>query len=363
MWKEKLPSGKVRYIDRIIDPMTGKAKRISVTITPTGRKKADADAARETLNRKKQKTSRISQKSFTLREVADAYYKYQLSHVKRQTAESYKSHVNTILRCLGEDTLVDKLNAPYISEKLDATAVTYNERLRRLKYMLHWAYRMDMAGDISYLDKLLPKKEPTAREKDAAKYLEHDEMNALLDGMKVRKWNLLTRFLILSGLRIGEAIALDDKDVTDVIHINKTLVLNERYISTTKSDTSTRDINVQKELRDCIAEIRRYVREDEMMYGYRSDLFFPDRDGDYLSYAAYAKYFRENTEKILKRKLTPHSLRHTHTAMLAEAGVPLETISRRLGHADSKITKDVYMHVTNRMKDRDRALLENIKII
>ncbi|WP_010651720.1 tyrosine-type recombinase/integrase [Oceanobacillus massiliensis] len=52
----------------------------------------------------------------------------------------------------------------------------------------------------------------------------------------------------------------------------------------------------------------------------------------------------------LNAELTPHSLRHTHTSLLAEAGVSLEQIMDRLGHPDEQITKNVYLHVTEEMK-------------
>ncbi|MBM7663302.1 integrase [Bacillus mesophilus] len=52
----------------------------------------------------------------------------------------------------------------------------------------------------------------------------------------------------------------------------------------------------------------------------------------------------------LNTNLTPHSLRHTHTSLLAEAGVSLEQIMDRLGHTDDQITKNVYLHVTKEMK-------------
>ncbi|MGI6003763.1 MAG: tyrosine-type recombinase/integrase [Lachnospiraceae bacterium] len=61
--------------------------------------------------------------------------------------------------------------------------------------------------------------------------------------------------------------------------------------------------------------------------------------------------------------MTPHALRHTHTAMLAEAGVPLEMISRRVGYADSKVTKEVYYHVTERMKNCARNRIRSVKIL
>ncbi|WP_262372743.1 tyrosine-type recombinase/integrase [Sutcliffiella horikoshii] len=52
----------------------------------------------------------------------------------------------------------------------------------------------------------------------------------------------------------------------------------------------------------------------------------------------------------LNKTLTPHGLRHTHTSLLAEAGVSLEQILDRLGHTDDQITKNVYLHVTQEMK-------------
>lgn len=46
----------------------------------------------------------------------------------------------------------------------------------------------------------------------------------------------------------------------------------------------------------------------------------------------------------------PHSLRHTHTSLLAEAGVVLEGIMERLGHTDDDTSKNNYRHVTEKMK-------------
>jgi integrase len=47
----------------------------------------------------------------------------------------------------------------------------------------------------------------------------------------------------------------------------------------------------------------------------------------------------------------PHSLRHTHTSLLAEAGVELLQIMERLGHTDDETTTRVYLHIT---KDRKK---------
>lgn len=69
------------------------------------------------------------------------------------------------------------------------------------------------------------------------------------------------------------------------------------------------------------------------------------------------------TARTIGRPLSTHALRHTHTSLLAAAGIPLDVISRRLGHADSKVTREIYLHVTELLKDKDAALLDAVTLI
>ena len=66
----------------------------------------------------------------------------------------------------------------------------------------------------------------------------------------------------------------------------------------------------------------------------------------------------------LNPQFTPHSLRHTHTSLLAEAGVSLPQIMERLGHKNESTTKNVYLHVTKAMKkeasQKFKELMENL---
>ena len=54
---------------------------------------------------------------------------------------------------------------------------------------------------------------------------------------------------------------------------------------------------------------------------------------------------------------------HTSASLLLAQGVPLETVSRRLGHANSNITKDIYIHITEKMKKKEEEILQEVKII
>jgi integrase len=72
-------------------------------------------------------------------------------------------------------------------------------------------------------------------------------------------------------------------------------------------------------------------------------------------YPIFVKTVENRMARLLKlaglnSELTPHSLRHTHTSLLAEAKVGLEEIMDRLVHCDDATTKNVYLHVTKEMK-------------
>lgn len=370
MWSQKLKSGNVCYYERYKDPLTGKTKTATITIKPSGKKRTDERIAEEILRDKIKSIISCASpaaENLTFDQLCEKYIARQQQEYKPQTAETARRRLSTIKRLIGGDTIISRLNAPVVAERLyTGNDITYNERLTRFKALMRWAYQAGYVDDVSYLDRLQNKRVPSVRVKDAEKYLEHDEIKKLLDGMYVEKWKLLTEFLILSGLRIGEAIGLNDSDVnlkSREIFVTKTYSLTIRKISTTKTEMSERTVFMQDELLACAKRIKSFMRKEQLQFVYRTDLFLSNEFGDYISYDAYAKYFRENVQRLLGRKLTPHSLRHTHTALLAESGVPLESISRRLGHADSEITKTVYMHVTEKMQEKDNERIKSVKML
>ena len=367
MWIEKTATGKYKYVERYNDPLTGKSKKVSVTLD-TNRNK-DINAAREALRRRIEARvlQPVKRTDITLKALCEAYTASQKETVKAQTAYYNERKLRTVQKLLGASTLVSVLNAPYVRRKLSAERPeTYNERLTRFKALMRWAYREELVQDISYLEKLPRAKAPTAKERDKDKYLEKDELKKLLAGMKNEDWKLLTRFLALSGLRIGEALALNEADIDfheRRIHVCKTLIRDTQTISTPKTETSTRFVSMQDELYECCLDVIKRKWKIFQITGKRSDLFFPDANRNYICYDVYSKYFRENTERIIGRRLTVHALRHTHVALLAENGIPLDVISRRLGHASSNVTKDIYFHVTKQLAKQDADLIKKIKIV
>jgi len=371
MWYQQKPNGKYQYFERYKDPLTEKLKIISVTL-PTNSRTEKKHAERILADRIRAATAgSVRPSSMTLKTLSAEYVKAQKRSRKASTAKTTEYKMKSLRDLLGEDSLVKNFTAPYVRKQLQesragetVTNVTYNERLKYFKAMMRWAYEEELIADISYLDKL--KKKPEPKKQDILKYLEGDELQALIAGMAVPQWQLVTRFLALSGLRIGELIALNDSDVDlfgREIHVTKTYSMMTLAVDTTKTESSNRDVYMQDELLRCAQDLMALKKKDVEMFGHPSPYFVQTIDGERIHYDAYRKYFSENAEKIIGRPMTPHSLRHTHVALLAENGISLDAISRRLGHADSQITKEIYFHVTKRMKENERAAIKNINLL
>ena len=78
--------------------------------------------------------------------------------------------------------------------------------------------------------------------------------------------------------------------------------------------------------------------------------------------------YSRNLQEVLYRILdkagiegaTMHTLRHTYATRCFEAGVALKAISEQLGHANLKMTYQVYIHILEDTKVREIDKLDQI---
>lgn len=366
MWVEQVKTG-YKYIERYTDPMTGKYKRVSIVL-----KKNTAQAkkqAQEALSKKIEHALNMypAQKDMTLSRLINLYREEQKNTIKASTYERNYYACESIKKILGEDTLLKNLNAGYIRSAFLSTGEKpgrLNERMIRLKALLRWGYRNDYLESISFLDKLERFNDVPHRVKIEDKFLEAEELRLLLEHMKIKKWRILTEFLALTGLRFGEAAALLRSDINlkeRVIHVTKTYDQIHDIVTTPKTGCSVRDISIQDEL----LPVCKIVLANSMCENiiHISNILFPGTAREHMQFDCYAKYLREQSEKAIGRRITPHTLRHTHASLLMEQGIDIDTISRRLGHSDSRITREIYLHVTKKLKERENEKLRDIKIL
>ena len=369
MWTRITPNGKVKYCEKYTDYLTGKRKDVSVTFdkdTSKNRKEAQL-----ILSEKIKRTGNVQDnpQEITLSQLVDEYRKEQINTVRASTYKRNFFALETIKNILNGDILVNKLNARYIRDRFLSTGKpgsTLNEHLRRFKALIHWGYTVDLINDISFLNKIDRFPDVTHKDKISEKFLESSELKLLLANMRHPVWNMLTEFLSLSGLRCGEAIALEKSDIdlkNKIIHITKTYDHINKVINPAKTVNSIDDVTIQPQLEKIIKKINFFMKCQQVEYGYKTKLFMSDIEGNYIHYQAYNVYFRKQTKKIIGKALTTHSLRHTHASFLFEQGFTLDEVARRLRHGNSSITREVYIHITQKLREKDAEKLMNVKLI
>lgn len=347
--------------ERVTMPDTGLSKVVSVKIKGNGKK-----AEQEAFKRLQDKINNIAVQRLLFSEAISLYLQEIEKTLKPSSVRKARIELGSIIKITG-DAYLDSISAGFIRRKFLQSGRenrTLNGFLKIFKTFWLWAYRNDLVSSREVFDKLTPFQDIPKKERIQDKYLETDELAALLDSMKEKRWLLVTKFLVLSGLRVGEFIALDDTDVWGKsIRVSKTYDSNNKLITSAKTFDSKREVFIQSELREVINDIQEYKRWQAEVFGYSSEVFFPDADGGRLHYEAYLKYLKETAENVLNKRVSPHTLRHTHCSMLAAAGVPLESISARLGHSDSRITKEIYLHRLKELKEKENRQLDAIHLI
>lgn len=359
MYIEQLPNGKVRYGQRYRDYMTGKVKRVTITYptdTRNNRRMAQMELDERVRNLSNAPRER---RDLTLIMLLELYLEAQQDKVKPDTLQRHNSHGRRCVEIIGNDALVERLTADYIRKRLNSTgegAGTKNNRLKFIKGLLRWAYQNDYLSDTKCIDRLKPWEDVPQRSKIEDKFLEKDELKLLLNEIDIPLYRDMTEVLALTGLRIGELTALEVEDIdldARLIHVSRTYNSNVRTTTTAKTYDSHRDIYVQDELFPLITLL---------VHRAGTGLLFT-YNGHNVLYNPYNRYIQQLSAAVLGREITTHVLRHTHTSLCAEAGMNLEEIRRRLGHHDSKITRDVYLHVTDRMKQQSNEKMDRIKIL
>lgn len=207
------------------------------------------------------------------------------------------------------------------------------------------------------------------------KYLTRTEVEQLLkaakESLSFQDFALL-RLLIYSGLRIGEALALEIPRVDfehSTIKIRQTISTcitkntKDFQLQTPKTATSIRDVELDAETMEILRHQILEQKKKHLKAGsnWYSEHEFVFTSKPYHGYPMFYSTFKYTFNRLLKslsfsKHITIHSLRHTHASLLAESGATLEQIQQRLGHSNDDITKRVYLHVT---KDSKATMVEN----
>ena len=199
------------------------------------------------------------------------------------------------------------------------------------------------------------------------------------ESSKYYHWFPIFSVMIGTGMRVGEITGLRWKDINldaGMIDINHTLAYykhkdeNGCYFSvhSPKTRAGKRQIPMTDEVKKAFL-LEKKMQELSGIHckvavdGYQ-DFIFINRFGGVQHQGSLNKALRRiirdcNDKQLLKQQKNPillpnfscHSLRHTFTTRLVEAGVNIKVIQNLCGHSRSDVTLDVYTTVTKELKE------------
>lgn len=168
-----------------------------------------------------------------------------------------------------------------------------------------------------------------------------------------------------TGLRKGEIHALKWTDIQgNVLHVRRSIsqkIKNKAIVETPpKNKSSIRDLQLPQPLMVLLAEYKLY---QQLQFGKKWNKQYRVCYGSKcLSDTSISNYNIKWAKQAGLPPLRIHDYRHSHASLLANEGINIQEIARRLGHSNVQITWQRYSHMYPREEERALAVLNNIKI-
>ena len=184
---------------------------------------------------------------------------------------------------------------------------------------------------------------------------EPSELGRFLDFAMTHRFGPIYEVIASSGLRRGEALGLRWADV-DLA--SGTITINQQLVDTGSGAPSFgppksaagEHRRVEFDQRTVGALLAHRLDQDrervEWGVGYEdSDLVFAQENGRPYDPANVTKTFTALAKAAGIRPVRLHDLRHGSASLMLSAGIPIEVVSKRLGHSSISITHDTYSHL------------------
>lgn len=329
-----------RYQKRITLP-NGKSKLLYSTAN------TEREAVKD-FNRQMLALEDEHEKSLNFDSVAEQWATEHFPNLQNNSLKLYRPGKNAAIEFF-EDMPIGNITSADVKEYLnELTAKAYakktiKERYAILKQIFTYALenKLITANPCALVRLRVPKSAVTPKREKAS---EADEniIKTLTDDVP---FGFFAKFLLYTGCRRGEALALTPKDidfVNGVIHINKTVEWNGNvpFIKEQpKTEAGIRDIPLPHTL---VEELQKRKKQKY--------IFENDEQG--IMHNAQVTRRWDALKRATGIECTPHQLRHSYTTMLFDAGIDVKTAQKWIGHADIKTTLDIYTHLSESRQEQ-----------
>ncbi|MGD1045579.1 MAG: site-specific integrase [Bacteroidota bacterium] len=180
-------------------------------------------------------------------------------------------------------------------------------------------------------------------------FFSEDEFNTLLSSVHSKDFRELCITALLSGLRLGELLALRWNDID---FYSKVIQVKNSETFTTKT-RKNRIVPMSEELFRLLRDRKENIKNESMFV-------FHNEKGKPLKEQTISQQFKKHVINAgINNKLHFHSLRHSFATHLVKKGVPLFAIQKLLGHSTSKTT-EIYSHLLPQQLHREVNILAGL---
>ena len=363
----KKQNGSTVYRSRVylgIDSQTGKRIQANLTArTKTELKKKAQLAKADFQNNGFSKKENISLTSYE--EVAQLWWESYQHTVKPNTQDSVKRLLSNHVIPLFGSYKLDKLTTPTIQRIVNQLALRANKRedgaflhydkIHALnKRILQYAVTMQIIDINPAREVILPRKIKKGRTK--VKHFNNLELKQFLSYLEEADLAIyrniyeitLYKFLLATGCRINEALALHWSDIdlhNATVNITKTLNhLGE--INSPKSEASYRTIDIDAQTIEVLKVYQKRQRQEAWKLGRTETIVFSDFIHKYPNNKTLSTRLNTRFKHAGVPNIGFHGFRHTHASLLLNSGIPYKELQHRLGHSTLSMTMDIYSHLS-----------------
>lgn len=260
-------------------------------------------------------------------------------HSYLKAVEHFRSHVDTPIEQVGPDELRGYHAYLLGTRKLAVNTVVLNICALRFLY-IKVLKRRDMKEDLPYPKQRL--RLPVI--------LSPDEVAQLIGGARNLYHRTMLMTLYSTGLRRAELCRLKVADV-DSKRMMLRVVQGKGGID--------REVPLSKKLLGALREYYRWMRPET--YLFPGTVNHSRADKPITEKIVWQAVHEATLRAGIKKRVTPHTLRHCFATHLLESGADLRSIQMMLGHSDLEATT-VYLHLSRRHLQATANPLEQIAI-
>lgn len=320
----------------------------------------------------------------TVQQLYDEYIATKKYEVREATIDKSKKLLTAFVLPRLKDYRLDKLTSSVLQswknqmeQETTSTGQKFSLKYKRnifgeLRALLNYAVKMEYINknpltllgnfkDVNMIKKEMdfytPKefKKFISAAKRQAEQFESSSQN-------IYEWNFYVFFYIafFTGMRKGEIYALKWSDISDTtIKVCRSIAQKLRggdRETPPKNQSSIRTIDLPLPLKKVLDE---HYSRCKSIAGFSDDWRICGGE-QCIRDSTLEKRNKYYAELARVKKIRIHDFRHSHASLLANNGINIQEIARRLGHSNIEITWNIYSHLYPRENERAIEILNKI---